>query len=158
MKRPDYTLKYTAICGILGPIIYAIVIGVMGALYPGYSHISQSMSELGATGAPHAVIINTLSFPLLGLFFFIFAFTVHRSIEKNKASLIGPCLVVLSGFSLVMTGIFQCDPGCVDVSWRGRTHSVFATIAAVSFSLGRYLLPSGSGQTAAGSHIQCFPG
>jgi len=125
----------TAICGILGPVFYFIVIAVVGYLHPNYSHMSQSMSELGSIGASYAVIINTLGFPLLGLFMIAFSIGIDRGIERNRASKVGPALVTLSGLALIMTGIFRCDPGCIDVTWVGTTHSVFATIAAVSFSI-----------------------
>jgi hypothetical membrane protein len=125
----------TAICGILGPVLYFIVIAVVAYLRPSYSHISQSMSELGSVGAPYAVIINTLGFPLLGLFMIAFSIGIDRGIERNRASKVGPALITLSGLALIMTGIFQCDPGCVDVTWVGFTHSIFATAAAISFSI-----------------------
>jgi hypothetical membrane protein len=128
-------LMLTTICGILGPVFYFIVIAVVGYLHPSYSHISQSMSELGSVDAPYAVIINTLGFPLLGLFMIAFSIGIDRGIEKNRASKVGPALVTLSGLALIMTGIFRCDPGCVDVTWAGFTHSIFATTAAISFSI-----------------------
>ena len=45
--QPLNTQKILAIGGIIGPIIYAIVLTIVGLLRPGYSHISQVMSELG---------------------------------------------------------------------------------------------------------------
>lgn len=134
-SKSSNILRLTAICGIIGPIFYAIVIAIIGSLHPDYSHISQSMSELGAVDAPYALIINTLGFPLLGLFMIAFAVGIDRGIRRNRASKLGPALVVLSGVSLIMTGIFQCDIGCIDVTWVGVTHSIFATIAAVSLSI-----------------------
>ena len=41
----------------------------------------------------------------------------------------------MSGAALVMTGIFPCDPGCVDVSMVGITHRVFAKIATFTMIL-----------------------
>ncbi|MFQ5833372.1 MAG: hypothetical protein ACE5H4_11755 [Candidatus Thorarchaeota archaeon] len=40
--------------GIVGPVIYAVVLVGLGLLEPGYDPISQSMSELGAVDAPYA--------------------------------------------------------------------------------------------------------
>lgn len=135
LNERSTALMLTAICGILGPVFYFIVIAVIGSLHPNYSHISQSMSELGSVGAPYAVIINTLGFPLLGLFLIVFSIGIDRGIERNRASKIGPALVTLSGLALIMTGIFRCDPGCIDVTWVGDTHSIFAKTAAISFSI-----------------------
>ena len=109
--RPDSTQRLLAICGIIGPISYAIVVIILGFLQPGYSHVTQSMSELGEVGAPNAIIMNTAGFPLLGLLMIAFAFGLHRGISEGKGSKIGPALVALSGAALVITAIFTCDPG-----------------------------------------------
>lgn len=128
--QPDRILSVLAFCGIIGPIIYAIVLIILGLLRPGYSHITQSMSELGEVGGPNAFIMNTIGFPLLGLLLVAFAFGLHRGISEGKGSILGPSLVVLSGVGLVGSGIFPCDQGCVDVTIISKIHSISATIAA----------------------------
>ncbi len=133
--QPDSSQRLLAICGITGPILYAIVVIILGFLEPGYSHAAQSMSELGAVGARYATIMNTAGFPLLGLLIIVFALGLDRGIRDGKGAKIGPALVAVSGAALVMTGIFRCDPGCVDVTMVGTTHSVFAVIAAFAMLL-----------------------
>lgn len=49
---PDKTQRLLAICGIIGPVSYAIVLITLGSLELGYSHVTQTMSTLGAAGAP----------------------------------------------------------------------------------------------------------
>lgn len=134
--RPDITQRLLAICGITGPILYTILVITLGFLEPGYSHITQTMSELGAVGAQYANIMNTAVFPLSGLLIFVFAFRLHRDISNGKYSKIGPTLIAVSGAALVMTGIFRCDPGCEDITTVGTTHSIFATIAAIPMIFG----------------------
>lgn len=133
--QPNRVQKLLATCGIVGPVLYTIVLATLGLLQPDYSHITQSMSELGEVGAPNATIMNIAGFILLGLLIIAFAFGLHRCISEGKGSKIGPALVAVSGAALVMTGIFPCDPGCVDVSIVGITHSVFAMIAAFAMTL-----------------------
>ena len=127
--------RLLAICGIVGPILYAVVLITLGSLEPHYSHLSQSMSELGAVDARYNLIMNTAGFPLLGLLLIAFAIGLDRSIDKGRLSKIGPALVVVSGIALIMTGIFRCDPGCEDVTIIGKTHSAFAIIAALAMTL-----------------------
>ena len=122
-------------CGIVGPIFYTIVLFILGALWPGYSHLTQYMSELGSVGAPHAIVMNTLGFPLLGLILVAFSIALYRGIKKGRASWIGPALVALSGIGLILSGFFRCDPGCVDVSITGRIHSYAAILAALPMTL-----------------------
>jgi hypothetical membrane protein len=134
-SQSDRALSLQAICGIIGPISYAVVVIALGFFQPGYNHVTQSMSELGAVDAPNAILMNTAGFALLGLLLIAFAVGLHRSIGKGKGSKIGPALVAVSGAALVMTGIFPCDPGCVDVSDVGVMHSVFAMVAAFAMML-----------------------
>jgi len=131
----DSSQRLLAICGIAGPILYTTVVIILGFLEPDYNHAAQSMSELGAVGARYAIIMNTAGFPLLGLLIIAFALGLDRGIRDGKGAKIGPALVAVSGAALVMTGIFRCDPGCVDVTMVGTTHSVFAVIAAFAMLL-----------------------
>lgn len=129
-----------ALCGMAGPIAYVVVVAVLGCLEPGYSHVRQSMSELGAVCAPYAVVMNTAGLPLLGALLMAFALGLSRGVVHSNSLKVGVVLVALSGFSLIMTAVFPCDPGCVDVSVTGRTHSVVATIAAFALLLGNLFL------------------
>ena len=83
--RPDDVLRILALCGIVGPIIYAIVLTVLGLLWPGYNPISQYMSELGAVDAPHPIVMNVLGFQLLGIFMIDFGFGLYRGIIRDGA-------------------------------------------------------------------------
>ena len=150
--KPATILRITATCGLVGPVILVAVLIILGALYPGYSHISQTMSVLGAVDAPHKAIMNTLGFPLLALSIVMFAHAVHHGVNLSAPpggqgkvysrfsvfyflDRAGPALIVMSGVALAMTGIFPGDPANIDVSWRGTTHSIFAAISAVSFAI-----------------------
>jgi hypothetical membrane protein len=115
--------------GILGPPIYALFVLIGGLLTPGYSHVTQSMSELGETGGSHAWIMNT-GFLLLGLFLLVFAFALHYGICDG--SRIGPFLMAVTGVCMVMVAGFHCDPGCIDVTLTGKLHSIVATISAIA--------------------------
>jgi len=115
-----------ALCGIIGPILYSIMVITLGLFRPNYNHITQIMSELGEVGAPNAVIMNTAGFILLGLLMIFFALGLHRGISEGEGSKIGPALVAVSGAFLVLLGIFPCDPGCANESSVGIMHEVFA--------------------------------
>ncbi len=125
------TQKFLAVCGIVGPIIFSIIVLTLGYLTPDYSHIRDFMSELGAVDAPYGFVMSTAGLVLLGILISAFSIGFHRGIEKG--SVFGTALLVMSGFSLAATGIFRCDPGCIDVSLIGRLHSTFAMIAGFTF-------------------------
>jgi hypothetical membrane protein len=104
--QPQSSQRLLAICGIVGPIFYTVVVFTLGLLQQGYNHVTQLMSELGAVSAPYALIMNTAGFALLGLLIIAFAFGLDRGISNGKGSKIGPALVAVSGAALVMMGIF----------------------------------------------------
>lgn len=54
------TNKAFTICGIIAPILYLLMVIIGGALSPGYSHISETVSELLVSGAPNKPLLNTL--------------------------------------------------------------------------------------------------
>ena len=75
---------FLALCGAIGPIYFLILIITIGFLHPNYNHITQYISELSAVNAPYAIIMNTIGFPLLGLFVIDrFGFMVNFGFYSN---------------------------------------------------------------------------
>ncbi len=71
--RANNKLRMLALAGAVGPALFTALVVYLGSLTPGYSQITQEISDLGATGAPNAVM-QDLNFLLLGGL--IFAFSV----------------------------------------------------------------------------------
>jgi len=137
-RRSGNALRLLAICGIIGPILYTIVVFTLGVLRPGYCHRAQFLSELGEAGAPNAIIMNTAGFLLLGILLIAFAFGLHRGINEGKGSKIGPALIAWEGGGYVAVAFFPCDPGCVPVSFSGMMH---AWISWIFLGAGEILAP-----------------
>lgn len=134
-SRPDNTQRLLAICGIIGPVSYVIVLITLGSLEPGYSHVTQTISKLGAAGARYPLIMNTAGLGLLGLMMVALASGLDRGIRDGKGSKIGPGLVAVSGAAVVMLGIFHSEPGAEDPTAVGTTHSVFVLIGGFALLL-----------------------
>jgi len=126
--------KLLAVCGIAGPVIYAIVIVVLGSLEPNYSHLSQTMSVLGDADARYSIVMNTAGIPLLGVLIIAFAIGLDRGIDTGRFSKLGPAFLGVSGLCLIIMGFFPCDTGD-DITFSGRTHNALATIAAAAMIL-----------------------
>ena len=126
-NKPDRKISFLALGSIIGPILFTIIVIVLGHLRPGYSHISQLMSELGEVGAPNAVIMN-LATAILGISILMFAFGLHYGLTSGKRWKAGPILMMVAGICMVAGGIFPCDPGCVPVSFTGTVHFIASTI------------------------------
>jgi hypothetical membrane protein len=109
----------------------------------GYSHAHKAVSELGASGAQHALAFNALGFVAPGLLVVAFA-TGFVPLIRAGRSVVGPALLALSGASMVIAGVFPVDMAARD-SWTSLAHLAGATAsgifwAASLFWVGRLLI------------------
>jgi hypothetical membrane protein len=100
--------RFLAICGIITPIIFTILLIIAGLLRSDYSHLTGYVSDLGGIGAPNAFIQRT-NFILTGTLIIAFTYGLHQGILKGKYSIIGPLLVSIFGLSAIVSGIFSTD-------------------------------------------------
>ena len=82
---------------------------LIGVLYFGfkkssYSHIKDTISELGEYGSKHAKMVNYGLFLPVGVLLFIIAF-----LNTSNSVLMG--LSISLGIGYVVAAIFPCDPG-----------------------------------------------
>ncbi|WP_223669922.1 DUF998 domain-containing protein [Kangiella shandongensis] len=85
---------------------------IAGYFYPDYSHISQFISELGATGSPHGPYVNYLGFIPTELFILGFVYCCFKVMPKTKSNLTGLILITIYALSLGLTALFPCDFQC----------------------------------------------
>lgn len=134
----DRYQRFLAICGIIAPIIFTIILMIASLLRSDYSHLINFVSELGAVGAPYA-IIQRINFVLTGILIVAFTFGLHRGIGDGKGSIIGPLLVAIFGLSSVMSGIFSTDtiqPG----SFSDIMHSMSSAIGSVAAIIAFFII------------------
>lgn len=99
------------LAGSVMPLLYFFVIYAAGAFYPGYSHVRQVASDLGADGAayPYAAIFNIglLAVAVTGL---AGALGLFWGLKKTRGGVILPALTGLTlampSISLGMSGLF----------------------------------------------------
>jgi len=48
------------LCGMVSPVLFIVLTVLGGALRPGYSHVSDTISELFAPGAPNKLLLDVL--------------------------------------------------------------------------------------------------
>lgn len=145
-SQSNTIMKLTAVCGIIGPIIFTIVIFILGHLRSDYNHFTKTMSELGAVDSPNAMVMNTAGLALLGILMIIFSFGLYKGITKETDTKFGSILVAIAGTSLIGSAIFPCDPHCINVSLTGIMHDVFATIPAIVIILALIMISKGMKQ------------
>lgn len=127
--KPVNNLRLLAICGVIVPILFTIIVIILGLLRPGYSHVSQAISELGEVGAPNAAVQDA-NFVVFGLLVIAFAVGLHRGIGDGRGSKIGPALVGSFGaVGAIGAGIFPLpSPLHVPVSLIGFISLIIATL------------------------------
>jgi len=138
--RRSALLRLSAACGVLAPVIYALVIFVLGLLTPGYSQITQLMSELGETGAPFALVMNLGGFLLLGILLIAFSFGLYASLPPSRAGCAGAVLVMIAGLTYAGEATFSCDIGCLAVTTAGSLHLLIGEIAVIVAILASFAL------------------
>jgi hypothetical membrane protein len=97
-----------AICGIVAPVLFTMMVAVESLLRPGYSQVSNYVSDLG-TG-PHAIVQNA-NFIVFGLLTLGFAMGLHGALPaaRGRASKAGVALVVVFGMGVLLAGVFPED-------------------------------------------------
>ncbi|MFC1956770.1 DUF998 domain-containing protein [Chloroflexota bacterium] len=129
--------KAFAVCGIIAPIFYLLMAVIGGALILGYSHLSETVSELLVAGAPNRPLLATLMIisSVLGI---LFPIGLHRGINEGKGSKVGPAFLIIASVLTLFTTYFPQDPGGPPVTFAGTVHVVLI-IPMVILSLGAFL-------------------
>ena len=97
---------------MLGTLAVVLLTVVGGANFPNYSHASQFISELGATGAPNARIISLAGFLPAGVLITAFAFFAWRSLPRSGATTLGMAGLALFSLGYLVAAFFPCEADC----------------------------------------------
>jgi hypothetical membrane protein len=91
---------------------FASTIFIAGHFYTDYSHITQFISELGATGSPYGTYVNYLGFIPTELFILGFVFISYPILPRTKPNTIGLIFIAIYGVTLGIAAFFPCDFEC----------------------------------------------
>jgi hypothetical membrane protein len=133
------TIILFSICGIAAPILLTTVVIIEGMLYPGYSHVTQTVSELGVAGSPVALLHNVSSF-VIGVLLISFACTLYAVGTRERKSIWGPIFIGFFGLSYTGYAFFPCDPGSEFISAAGYVHNILAMFAFLSVLAGIFIV------------------
>ena len=125
--------------GIIAPLFYIIPTIVGGLLRPGYSHLSNSVSDLLAPGAPNRIHLM-IPFTVYPIFLSVFGFglfAILRSKPPPLNSQTGLIGFILIGASMGILGIltmtiFPQDPHGTPMTTPGLMHLILVAIQAIS--------------------------
>lgn len=106
---------------------------IAGAQHPGYSHVGQFMSELGAQGAPGGWMVNYLGFLPTEILFLGFVGLALGRAGLDWVTRVGLVLLGLYAVSLIIAAFYPCDAGC------RPDDPTFSHLVHIGSGLGAYL-------------------
>ena len=133
-------LKLGILCGVLGPLLWALAIALCGTLRPGYSHFAQYISELGERGSSTELLMRYGAFVPTGLMHLAFAGALAVTFRNSRLGVIAAILLGLNGLARVGAGYFPCDVGCGETgSISQRMHSLSAGVGFLALAVSTVL-------------------
>jgi len=123
----------SALAGIVGPMIFLLVVFIIDFIQPGHNPIYETVSELvsGSYGW-----LQTVSFLLFGTLLMIFALRLYLATSRNKTSIISSVFLGLSGFSFLILGAFPVQTSETETTLTQLIHNIAAGITGGSFIIG----------------------
>ncbi len=141
-QRWGQFIKWSGLAATVYPVLFVLLFTVAGFLRPGYSAVSQAVSDLGV--GPMAWLLNVptviLGIVMTGLA--VGFFQAMRSILSPAWNWTSAILVALPGFGYVVGGIFTEDPSTVLIHWVvGAILGLYFPVVTF-FVVGLLLLPT----------------
>lgn len=145
------TARRLAWLAIVGQMVFIAAVIVAGALEPGYSHLEQTFSELGAGNASHPALMNA-GYVALGLSLIALAPALLAVLAPRPASRVAAGLFALSGLAVLAVAAMPLDCGltgdqrCIhlfdagQLSWRTSAHLWAGLVFDVAFVLTPFAL------------------
>ena len=118
---------------------------VFGALRPSYSHVANTISELGAVGTPYADLWNLIGFGLFGVLLAVVGAKIARDANPTPSisRLAATVLLGTAGLAVAGQGILPAEmiDGVADVnSASTRAHFVSSLISGAAWIVGALML------------------
>jgi hypothetical membrane protein len=122
-----------AAAGIVGPILFTVVVVIQGLLRPGYSPVADPISAL-ATGQNGWV--QNLNFIVLGLLMLAYAVGLHLGMRPARAGMVGPALLALAGAGAVLSGVVPLRAVAGGGTYEPAGHTVAVFVAFLGAGIG----------------------
>lgn len=115
------------VLGVVAPVFFSVAVAALGSVQLGYSHVYQTISELGATGAVNAQSA-ALVFTVTGATITLFGFGLQMRLQRDDRRVWTGVLVMLYGLlDFVGSGLFPVEAGGSASTLVSAIH-VYATL------------------------------
>ena len=133
-----------SLCGVIAPVLFVFMAILGGAIRPGYSHISDTVSELFSPGAPNKLLLDplhTIFALLLALFGYGMLQFVRGSGHSTRGGVVGAALFMAMGLLSVTTAtIFPQDAWGSTPTVRGQLHQILSGVVGLLSMLSMVLI------------------
>jgi len=135
MKAHSVNQRLLLLAGPAAAVAYGVAVVLGGLLRPGYSHVSQAVSELLEVGAPNKAALNTLflAYNVLTAVFSLGVFRAGANDKSRRALASAAATVLLAGAVVGFTTVFfpQDVPG-TPATVTGGMHIALAALSSLS--------------------------
>jgi len=112
------------VCGVLSPVLYALADVLAGLSWEGYSFRDQTISELGAIGAPSKALFSALLIPTYALFV-AFGVGVWRAADdRRRLRISGGLLIAFGVIALTVGPLVAMRPRGAQQGLAGALHLI----------------------------------
>jgi len=127
--------RFLSMCGVIAPVLFVFIAILGGALRPGYSHISDTVSELFSPGSPNKLLLDTLH-TIFALLLVLFGIGVLQLVRKSQQSkligIIGASMFIAMGLLSVSTAtIFPQDARGSPPTFPGEMHKLMSGVLSL---------------------------
>jgi hypothetical membrane protein len=125
-----------ALCGILAPIIFWLMVIVESLIRPGYSPVHNFVSDLGVGSL---AILQNINFMIFGLLTIFLGLGLNGSlpIPRSRSLKTGIWLVIIFGILIILAGVFPENYG------SGALHQSVSAFAFLSIIAAQLLVWKG---------------
>lgn len=123
-------------------IAYAAAFYFVGAaIKPGYSQLSNFISEYNATGTAHAGLLSYAGFAAVTLLLAGFLAAARPFVRVSGISRLGLVLLWAAPLGFAQAALFPCDAGCpLEGSWSQDMHNLFSVVSYMATGIAMILL------------------
>lgn len=132
--------KLLALCGMLSGVVFLLALILFGALTPGYSHLSNAVSELGMQKSSFPMLFNLTGFLLPGILAVLFSAGFYISTRPHIGSLLVTVLTGISGLGFALLGVFSAANDFYP-SLETTLHFTMVTVNYLPFLVLTFLYP-----------------
>lgn len=129
-----------ALTGAGASAVFAVALLLFSAATPGYSNVTNAVSELGIGGTRPALAWNLFGFILPGVLIMIFSLAVFRGLRAVRGAAFPAVLVALTGAGWTGLGVFPADEG-FRPTFATTLHFVMVSVNYLPFVLCAFAMP-----------------